>query len=72
MGKFCFIIFIYMFLILNVVCWEGEKHGIVYFATIIVLSIMFVALSVAILFLVQSLILLICTLITDGSPIWFL
>lgn len=64
--------FIYSFLILNLECWGGEKHGIIYFGTIIILSIMGAILAVTTLLFIQSLLLLIYSLIADTSRIWFI
>lgn len=71
MGRYCLIIYIFLFLILLLITWEGvEKHGILYWGSIIIFAIFLTSIGIMLAYFIGAIGLLLITMITDTSPIW--
>ena len=71
MGRFCLIMFAFSLLILILVTWQtDEKHGILYWASIVIFAIFLTTLAIMLLYFIGAIILLLITMVTDTSPIW--
>lgn len=71
MGRTCLVIYVFLLLILLLVTWQDvEKHGILYWSSIIILTIALTSIGIMLAYLIGAIGLLLTTMITDTSPFW--
>ena len=59
------------FFVTDLVTWQtDEKHGILYWASIVIFAIFLTTLAIMLLYFIGAIILLLITMVTDTSPIW--